>query len=122
MDENVTEFEAGNDEEYEVKGNRDSAVYAKESAAGHLPRLYYLIFWKGYPEEKSTWEPTLAVQYLRKLLSAFHKDNPNKPTATSLPADTAPPMAQTLVAPLAKAAKQKFSQQATSIRNKKAKT
>ena len=43
VDENVTEFEAGNNEEYKVEGIWDSAVYAKESAAGHLPGLYYLI-------------------------------------------------------------------------------
>ena len=29
---------------------RDSAVYAKE-ADGHLPGLYYLVAWKGYPKE-----------------------------------------------------------------------
>ena len=33
------DFEAGNDEEYEVEGIRDSAVYAKESEAGHLSEL-----------------------------------------------------------------------------------
>ena len=98
MDENVTEFEAGGDEEeYEVEGIRDSTVYAKESAAGHLPGLYYLISWKGYPEE-NTWEPVSAVQHLRKLISTFHKDNPDKPTATSLPVDTAPPMARPTIA------------------------
>ena len=93
VDENVTEFEAGHDEEYEMERIWDSAVYAKESAAGHLPGLYYLISWKSYLKEKSTWEPTLAVQHLRKLFSAFHKDNPNKSTATSPLANTAPPMA-----------------------------
>ena len=44
VDENVTEFEAGsNDEEYEVEEIWDSAVYAKESTTGHLPGFYYLI-------------------------------------------------------------------------------
>ena len=47
------EFEAGNNKEYEVDGIRDSAVYARESA-GQLPGLYYLVLWKGYPEEKNT--------------------------------------------------------------------
>ena len=49
------EFEAGGDnEEYEVEGICDSAVYARESEAGHLPGLYYLVSWKGYPKDEST--------------------------------------------------------------------
>ena len=57
------EFEAGDDKEYEVDGIRDSAVYAKEST-GQLLGLYYLVSWKGYPEEKNTWEPASAIQHL----------------------------------------------------------
>ena len=91
-----------------------------QSVAGYLPGLYYLISWKGYPEEENTWEPASAVQHLRKLLSAFHKDNPDKPTATSPPVDTAPPMARPRSEPT-KAAKQKRGRLATSTRNKKAK-
>ena len=93
------EFEAGDDEEYELEGIRDSAVYAMESEAGHLLGLYYLVDWKGYPEEESTWEPASAVQHLRKLLSKFHRENPTKPTATCLPVDSAPPMARPTVKP-----------------------
>ena len=48
------EFEAGDNKEYEVNGIWDSAVYAKESITGQLPGLYYLVSWKGYPEEKNT--------------------------------------------------------------------
>ena len=57
------EFDAGDDEsgEYEVEAIRDSAVYARESESGHLPGLYYLVSWKGYPEEENTWEPASAV-------------------------------------------------------------
>ena len=94
------EFKAGGDnEEYEVEGIRNNAVYARETEAGHLPGLYYLVSWKGYPKDESTWEPPSAVQHLRKLVSIFHKDHPNKPIATSLPIDLAPPMAKRTAPP-----------------------
>ena len=109
MDEKVTKFETGNNKEYEVEGIWDSAVYTKESAASHLQGLYYLIFWKGYPKEENIWEPASVVQHLRKLLSALYKDNPGKPTATSPPVDTVPPIAWPHSKPI-KAAKQKRSQ------------
>ena len=88
-------FEAGDDKdkEYEVDGIRDSAVYAKESA-GQLPGLYYLVSWKGYLEEENTWEPASAIQHLWKLVTTYHKDNPEKPTVISAPVDTVPPMAR----------------------------
>ena len=56
------EFEAGgNNKEYEVEGIYNSAVYARKLEARHLPGLYYLVFWKGYPKDESTWEPASAV-------------------------------------------------------------
>ena len=87
------EFKADNNKEYEIDGIWDSVVYAKESA-GQLPGLYYLVSWKGYPEEENTWEPASAIQHLWRLITAYHKDNPEKPTATSTPVDTAPSMAR----------------------------
>ena len=47
------EFKASNDKEYEVDGIWDSAIYAKKSATGQLPGFYYLVLWKGYPEEEN---------------------------------------------------------------------
>ena len=93
VDENVTEFETGsNDKKYKMERICDSAVYAKKLATGHLLGLYYLVLWKNYPKEENTWEPALAVQYLQKLISNFHKDNPAKSTATSPSVDTTPPI------------------------------
>ena len=82
-------FDAGNNKEYKVDGIWDSAVYAKESAIGQLPGLYYLVSWKGYPKNKNSWELTSAIQYLWRLVTAYHKTNLKKPTLTSTPVDTA---------------------------------
>ena len=87
------EFESGDDKEYEVEAIQDSAVYAKE-ADGHLPGLYYLVAWKGYPKEENTWEHSSAGMHLRKMVNTFYKDHPENTTATSIPLDSAPPMAK----------------------------
>ncbi len=90
------EFEAGGNKKYEVEAIIDSAVYGQQ-ANNQILGLYYLILWKGYPEEKNTWEPSSAVIYLWKLINTFHKEHPEKPTATSPPLDSAPPMARPTV-------------------------
>ena len=95
------ELEPGDDKEYKVEAIRDSAVYAKE-ADGHLSGLYYLVAWKGYPEEENTWEPSSAVIYLRKMVSTFYKDHPKKSTATPAALDSAPPIAKPMIQLLAK--------------------
>ena len=93
MNDKQLEFKAGDDKEYEVDGIWDSTVYVKESV-GQLPELYYLVSWKGYPEKENTWEPASAIQHLWRLVTTYHKDNPEKPTAISDPVNTAPPMAR----------------------------
>ena len=109
MDETMSqlEFHDDGDEEYEVEAIGDSPIYAKESENGHLPGLYYLVSWKGYPEEENTWEPASAVKYLRRLLSTFHKEHSEKQTATSPPVDMAPPTARPTVKPGVRNIKQK---------------
>ena len=89
-------MEPGDNKEYKMEAIRNSVVYAKE-ADEHLPGLYYLVAWKGYPEEKNTLEPFLAVMHLRKMVSTFHKDHPEKPTAISALLDSAPPMARSTI-------------------------
>ena len=98
-EDNLEELDAGDNDsgEYEVEAIRDSAVYARESESGHLPGLYYLVSWKGYPEEENTWEPASAVQHLKKLISSFYKNHPGKLTATSPAINIAPPMARPTV-------------------------
>ncbi len=58
VDKTTSKLEFKNDgagEEYEIEAIRDSAVYAKELDSGHhLPGLYYLVLWKGYPKEENT--------------------------------------------------------------------
>ena len=49
----ISEFEVSDNKEYEVKAIRDNVVYAKE-ADGYLPKLYYLVAYKGYLEEENT--------------------------------------------------------------------
>lgn len=60
-------FEVGDNKEYKVESIKDSIIYVRE-LDGHLLGLYYLLFWKGYPEKKNIWEPVSAVQYLWKLI------------------------------------------------------
>ena len=112
------EFDVGDNKEYEVEAIIDSTVYAKE-AEGHLPGLYYLISWKDYPEEKNTWEPSSSVMYLGKMISTFHKDYPEKPTATSFPLDSAPPMAKPIVKPTKSSAKRKQGGPTSSMKQAK---
>ena len=121
VDEKMPEldFEVSNSKEYEVEAIRDSAVYAIELES-HLSGLYYLVAWKGYPKEENLWEPVSAVQHLRKLISSFHKDHLEKPTATSPSIDSAPPMARPTVKPARPITKRKRGRPANSA-NKRAK-
>ena len=113
--EKVPELDASdNSKEYEVEAIWDSAVYTRK-LEGHLSGLYYLVAWKDYSEEENTWEPVLAVQHLKKLISLFHKDHPKKPTTTSLPVDSAPSMARLTVKPAKSITKRKQGQPANNI-------
>lgn len=86
-------------EEYKDKAICDNEVYTKELDSGHyLLGLYYLVLWKGYPKEKNTWEPVIAIQHLQKLVTTFYTKHSEKPMATFLPIDSAPP----IVRPIAK--------------------
>ena len=100
VDKKITEleFEAGDSKEYEVEAVWDNVVYANK-AKGHPPGLYYLVLGKKYLKEENTWEPSSAVQHLKKLINFFHKKYPKKPAATFLSIDSTPSMTRSIVKP-----------------------
>ena len=118
----VPELDVGNknSEKYKVEAIWDSAVYANKLKSGYLPGLYYLIAWKGYSKEENTWESLSTVQHLKKLISSFYKEHPKKLTATSLPIDSAPPIARPTIK-LTRPIKQKQGQLVNSATSKQAK-
>lgn len=90
------EFETGDNKDYKVKVIIDSAIYGQETN-NQLSGLYYFISWKSYPKEKNIWEPLAVVIHLWKLISTFYKEYSEKPIATSLSLNSAPPMARPIV-------------------------
>ena len=108
VDKKVTEldFKADNSKKYEVEIIWDSAVYANK-VKSYLPGQYYLVAWKIYPEEENTWEPSSAVQHLKKLVNFFYKKHSKKPTATFLPIESALLMARLTVKFIRPTTKQK---------------
>ena len=103
MNNDITELIAGNNSsEYKVEAICDSAVYTRKSNLGHLPRLYYLVFWENYLKKENTWEPYSAFQHLGKFISLFYKNYPDKPTAISKAISITLLMAKPIIKPAAK--------------------
>ena len=100
----MTELNISNNNsgKYKLEVIWDSSVYTRELESGHLPGLYYLVLWKGYLAEKNTWELASVVQYLRKLISSFHKKYLDKLTTTSFAINTTSSMARLIVRPTVK--------------------
>lgn len=88
-----------------MKAIKPSAVYTTKTAGDQFSELHYLVSWKDYSEDKSTWEPALVVNYFLRMISTFYKQHPKKPTATSLLINSAPLMAKSLAKPFAKTLK-----------------
>ena len=110
-----------NSKEYEVEAIWENAVYAMESESSHLPGLYYLVAWKDYPKEKNTWEPVLIVQHLKKLISLFHKNHPQKLTATSPLINSVLPIARPIIKSTDKSTTKRKRSRSANSDNKQAK-
>ena len=96
----MAELDVDNDsEEYKLEAIWNCAIYVRESESGHLSSFYYLVSWKGYPEEENTWEPASTMQHLRKLISLFYKNHLKKPITTFPSINTVLPMARPTTRP-----------------------
>ena len=66
--------EESEDDEYEVEEVMDSRVSGRGGG-----RLEYLVKWKNYPVEESTWEPAENLSNAKREMQKFHKANPSAP-------------------------------------------
>lgn len=87
---------------YKLEVICNSAINTIKWKWGQLLGFYYLVLLKGYLKKETTWEPTSAIQQLWKLITIFPKEYPDKPTITSSPVNTTPPMAKSIVKPIKK--------------------
>jgi hypothetical protein len=65
----------GESPEWEVECIKDSRL--------QRGRLEYLVKWKGYPQEESTWEPADNVKQAKKVVNDFHAKHPAAPRRIS---------------------------------------
>ena len=62
------------EEEYEIDRILDSRIYRKQ--------LQYLIKWKGYGQGEDSWLAAKSMPHAKKLITRFHKENPEAPRAS----------------------------------------
>jgi hypothetical protein len=41
--------------------------------------LYFLVNWKGYPDDESPWEPGTSLKHVSKTIEEFYLMNPEAP-------------------------------------------
>ena len=65
----------GDHPEWEVEYIKDSRIYRD--------KLQYLVKWKNYPQEESTWEPAENLENASKTIKDFHSKYPSAPRKIS---------------------------------------
>src|SRR5437588_11421622 len=72
------------EKEYEVEKNISSEIrITRRRVKGKnkvIKKLFYLVKWKGYPEDECTWEPGEHLTHADDEIETFHRQNPNAPT------------------------------------------
>lgn len=76
------ELNKSNSKEYTVKVISNSKIYVKKSYNIDLASFYNLVLRKSYYQDENTFMLTLTIQHLLRLDTNFHKEYPEKQTAT----------------------------------------
>jgi hypothetical protein len=75
------------EKEYEVERILWSEVHTTHQKIGgrykQFKSLYFLIQWKGYPDDESTWEPGMSLEHARESIEEFYGENPEGPALTT---------------------------------------
>jgi hypothetical protein len=73
--------------EYEVERILQSEVRTTRRKSGgrykQIKSLYFLVQWKGYPDDESTWEPGTSLERATESIEEFYRENPEAPALTT---------------------------------------
>jgi hypothetical protein len=73
--------------EYEVERILQSEVRTTRRKVGgrykNFKSLYFLVQWKGYPDDESTWEPGTSLEHATESIEEFYGENPEAPALTT---------------------------------------